>query len=61
MVNVSNQQSGTTYPRAGSREPTTEEKQVFVTALTNINNEALQLLQIFINKKLILRSRLFHL
>jgi hypothetical protein len=41
MVSVSNQQSGTTYPRAGSREPTNEEKQVFVTALTNINNEVL--------------------
>lgn len=41
MVSVSNQQGGTIYPRAGNREPTTEENQVFVTAFANISNEAL--------------------
>lgn len=59
MVNVSNQQSGTTYPRAGSREPTNEEKQVFVTALTNINNEALSITTNFYQQKIsIMRQNL---
>lgn len=61
MVNVSNQQSGTTYPRAGSREPTTEEKQVFVTALTNINNEALSITANFYQQKINITKQTFSL
>lgn len=59
MVSVSNQQSGTTYPRAGSREPTTEEKQVFVTALTNINNEALSTTANFYQQEISIKKQVF--
>ena len=52
MVSVSNQQSETIYPHAGNREPTTEEKQVFVTALTNINNDVLSTTANFYQQKI---------
>ena len=59
MVSVSNQQGETIYPRAGNRELTTEEKQVLIVALTNIENDLLSTIANFHQQEISIRKQDF--
>jgi hypothetical protein len=59
MVSVSNQQSGITYSQRDSRELMTEEKQVFVTALTGIQNDLASTTAAFYQQEISIRKQVF--